>query len=237
MYSNWFGKSCFAISLVLFVTVICRCENNIPDDKLSGKSSWCEDFNKSESDGLPANWQDEGSKLGVPETRSQVVKHSDGTTVLQLKCDKSTGGVIIAPKVNLNKTPIMRWRWRVMNYPNGADGRNPKKDDQPIGIYLGMEDGFIRKKSLAYRWEDLTPKGVEGTVTYAKILSVHYITMRDNKSKAGEWITETRNVANDFKRVYGKVPKKFAVSIIGNSQYTKSNTVAEIDFIEFIPSK
>ena len=61
--------------------------------------------------------------------------------------------------------------------------------------------------------------------------------MRDNKSKAGEWITETRNVAEDFKRVYGKIPHKFALSVIGNSQYTKSNTVAELDFIEFIPAE
>lgn len=231
-----FFKLCITASLCACSTVIC-CGSNTPDDKLSANHAWSEDFNKSESDGLPANWQEEGSKFGVPETKCKVIKSSDGTTVLQIKCDKSTGGVIVAPKVNLNKTPIMRWRWRLLSYPNGADGRNPKKDDQPVGIYLGMEDGFLKKKSIAYRWEDLTPKGFEGTVTYARILTVHYITMRDNKTKAGEWVTETRNVAEDFKRVYGKVPKKFALSVIGNSQYTKSHTVAELDFIEFLPAK
>jgi hypothetical protein len=61
--------------------------------------------------------------------------------------------------------------------------------------------------------------------------------MQDNKTKAGEWVTETRNVAEDFKRVYGKIPQKFALSVIGNSQYTQSNTVAELDFVEFIPAK
>ena len=208
-----------------------------PDKQLSPNRAWSEDFNQPENDGLPANWQEEGSKFGVPETQCQATKLADGTTVLQIKCNKSTGGVIVAPKVNLKKTPIMRWRWRLINYPNGADGRNPKKDDQPIGIYLGMEDGFLKKKSLAYRWEDLTPKGFEGSVTYAKILTVHYITMQDNKTQAGEWVTETRNVAEDFKRVYGKIPKKFALSVIGNSQYTQSNTVAELDFVEFIPAK
>ena len=233
-------KYCFKNSLIfclLLLAAMCCYAGKTPDDKLSANSAWAEDFNKAEKDGLPANWQDEGSKLGVPETLSQATKTSDGTTVLRLTCNKSTGGVIVAPKVNLNKTPIMRWRWRILNYPKGADGRDPKKDDQPIGIYLGMEDGFLKKKSLAYRWEDLTPKGFEGQVTYARILTVHYITMRDNKTKAGEWVTETRNVAEDFKRVYGKVPKKFALSVIGNSQYTKSHTVAELDFIEFLPAK
>ena len=225
-----------ALSLLIYTAMYCYA-GKTPDNKLSENRAWSEDFNTAEKDGLPVNWQEEGSKIGVPETKCQLVKNSDGTTALQLKCDKSTGGIIIAPKVNLNKTPIMRWRWRILNYPQGADGRDPKKDDQPIGIYLGMDDGFLKKKSLAYRWEDLTPKGFEGTVTYAKILTVHYITMQDNRAKAGEWITETRNIAEDFKRVYGKIPKKFAVSVIGNSQYTRSNTVAELDFIEFLPAK
>ena len=225
-----------ALSLLIYTAMYCYA-GKTPHNKLSENRAWSEDFNIAEKDGLPVNWQEEGSKIGVPETKCKLVKNSDGTTALQLKCDKSTGGIIIAPKVNLNKTPIMRWRWRILNYPQGADGRDPKKDDQPIGIYLGMDGGFLKKKSLAYRWEDLTPKGFEGTVTYAKILTVHYITMQDNRAKAGEWITETRNVAEDFKRVYGKIPKKFAVSVIGNSQYTRSNTVAELDFIEFLPAK
>ena len=204
---------------------------------LSSNSSWSDDFSQPQKSGIPQAWKTEGSKFGVPATDCKIKKLEDGTTVLAIKCDKSTGGIIIAPPVNLKKTPIMRWRWRILSYPKGADGRNPKKDDQPIGIYIGTNDGLFKKKSVAYRWEDLTPKGFEGTTSYAGILTVHYITMRDSKTKPGEWITESRNVAEDFKRVYGKVPAKFAVSVIGNSQYTQSNTVAELDFIEFIPAK
>ena len=202
-------------------------------DKLSDNSSWSESFDKAQKSGLPLNWKTEGRKLGVPDTVCTV---KDG--VLQVKCNKSTGGVIVDTRsVDLKKTPIMRWRWRLLNYPNGADGRDPEKDDQPIAVYLGTNAGFFKKKSIAYRWEDITPQGYEGTVTYAGVLSVHFITMRNNTTKAGEWITEERNVAEDFKRVYGKVPREFALSVIGNSQYTKSNTVAELDFIEFIPAK
>ena len=205
--------------------------------KLSANSAWSEDFAQSSKDGMPLKWKEEGSKIGVPETSCQTVKLQDGTSALQVKCDKSTGGIIIAPGVDLKKTPIMRWRWRLLNYPDKADGRNPKRDDQPIGLYLGFNEGFIKKKSIAYRWEDITPKDYEGSTTYAGILSVHFIVMRNNQTKTGEWVTECRNVAEDFKRVYGKVPKKFALSIIGNSQYTASNTVAELDFIEFLPAK
>ena len=236
MQAKSFLKSIISAALLLSGVMLCYGEKT-PDNQLSPNRVWSEDFSSPGKDDQPANWREEGCKVGVPATKCQVVRLKNGTSVLRIQSNRSTGGVIVAPKVDLNKTPIMRWRWRVINYPNGADGRDPKKDDQPIGIYLGMEDGILKKKSLAYRWEDLTPKGFEGTVTYAKILTVHYITMQNNKAKAGDWITETRNVAADFKRIYGKVPRKFALSVIGNSQYTQSNTLAELDFVEFIPAR
>ena len=201
-------------------------------------SVWRDDFACPGKKSLPKQWQTEGLKPGVPKTVCSIKTVPDNSDpVLEIKCNKSTGGIIFdATAIDLKKTPIMRWRWRVLNYPPQADGRNPKTDDQPVAIYVGMADGLIRKKSVAYRWETLTPQGYEGTTTYAKVLTVHFVTMRNHKTPVGEWVTETRNVAKDFQRVYGKIPDKFALSIIGNSQYTRSNTVAEIDYIEFVPA-
>lgn len=201
---------------------------------LTPGAAWTEDFNRPQRSGIPVNWKEEGSKLGVPATDCTIIKSNP--SVLRISCDKSTGGVITAPKIDLRKYPVMRWRWRVMSYPVNADGRNPKTDDQPIAVYVGMNDGLIKKKSIAYRWETLTPRGFIGKTSYAGVLTVNYITMRDHNTKPGEWVIEERNVAEDFKRFYGRIPKEFALSVIGNSQYTQSNTVAEIDFIEFLPA-
>lgn len=208
----------------------------------SEKCSWQELFKAPQRSKkgmiLPAKWQVEGTKHGVPVTNCSIVQDRESKrSILRLTCNRSTGGIIVelTDKVDLKKTPILRWCWRVKNYPKGADGRFSAKDDQPLAIYLGM-DGILSKRSVAYRWEGVTPKGFEGKVDYAGgLVKVHYITMQNQDSPAGKWITETRNVAEDFKRVYGTIPKKFAISIMGNSQYTRSNTVAEVAFVEFIP--
>ena len=225
MYRNIF--SALLICAAVFTTAAAE-----QSGKLSANAVWSDDFSRPQKSGIPAKWKKEGSKWGVPETVCRVVNG-----VLQIKCDKSTGGIIINPRINLKKYPVMRWRWRVLSLPVEGDGRNAKKDDQPVGIYVGTSDGMLKKKSIAYRWENLTPQGFEGKTSYAGILTVNYITMRDHRTPNGEWVTEERNVAEDFKRVYGKVPSEFAISIIGNSQYTQSNTVAEVDFIEFLPAK
>ena len=68
--------------------------------------------------------------------------------------------------IDLQRTPILRWRWRVLEYPPDADGRVPERDDQAIGIYVSY-GGFLGQRSVAYRWETDTPVGAEGTATYA----------------------------------------------------------------------
>lgn len=230
------NKKISVLFCLLFLAALQLAATNQPE-RLSGNAAWSEDFNRSQKNGLPEKWKEEGTKIGVPATVCRV-KNSENISRLEIVCDKSTGGIIIPMRnIDLKKTPVMRWRWRVLNYPAGADGRNPEKDDQPIGIYVGTNAGLFKKKSIAYRWETLTPKGFEGSATYAGILSVHYIVMQNDQVPAGTWITEERNIAEDFKRIYGSVPDKFALSVIGNSQYTSSNTIAELDFIEFIPGK
>lgn len=206
-------------------------------------SVWCENFvsvQTPDENGvvLPRDWQVEGGKIGVPMTVCTVTENKDRRApVLAVHAARSTGGIIcnLSDKVDLNKTPIMRWRWRVLNLPTGGDGRVAAKDDQPVALYVGT-NAWLKKHSIAYRWECETPKGFEGDTSYAGgLVRVHFITLCDKKMPVGEWRTESRNVAADFKKIYGTVPREFALSVMGNSQYTKSDTKAEIAFIEFLP--
>jgi len=48
-------------------------------------------------------------------------------------------------------------------------------------------------------------------------------------------VVEERNIAADFKKAYGEVPTEFVVSVAGNSQYTQTRGLGEVDYIEFLP--
>ena len=50
----------------------------------------------------------------------------------------------------------MRWRWKVVTLPAGADGSKDKLDDQAIGLYVST-GGMFSQKSFALRWETDTP--------------------------------------------------------------------------------
>lgn len=199
---------------------------------LLNSAEWRKDFKNGDpkNNNFPVGWESEGTLPGVPNSKVFV---KDG--VLRLECDKSSGGLIITvDNVDLKKTPVMRWRWRAITLPEGADGRNPSKDDQAVGIYVGLS-GFMHKKSVAYHYDTATPKGEWGETSYIMgIVKVKFLALRNQDDKLGEWYIEERNVAEDLKKFYGEVPTKFGLSIIANSHNTKTKSAAEVDYIEFI---
>ncbi len=194
--------------------------------------AWREDFNSGDPDrqNMPVGWETEGVLPGVPASKAFV---KDG--VLRLESTRSSGGVLrIVEGVDLKKTPIMRWRWRAVTLPPGADGANPEKDDQAVGIYVVLP-GMLGQKSVSYHYETETPKNTWGKASYyLGVVKVQFLVLRNKTDQTGEWYTEERNVLEDLKKCYNTVPEKFGVSIQTNAHNTKTKAAAEVDYVEFI---
>ena len=223
------------------ILTFCGVSLAIPATAEEVHSSYKIDFSAKETRSgrdFPKGWSEKGTKWGVPNTLFYIKKdESNGNgNVLVVEANKATGAIIydVYRHVNLSKTPIMRWRWRVQELPTGADGRNPEKDDQAVSIYVGM--GSLIRKSIAYRWETETPIGASGNACYGGgLVKVTWFCTNNKTTPAGKWIVLERNIAEDFKKIYGEVPREFVVSVGGNSQYTQSRAMAEINYIEFVP--
>ncbi len=177
---------------------------------------------------------------GTPKAKFEVRPLTDREEqpALVMTSDRASATLMIPVKgVDLEKTPVMRWRWRAPKLPEGADGRVAGKDDQAIGIYVGTRAGWLRQNSIAYRWETLTPVGDKGTATYgAGTVRVAWFSLRNQRDGEGPAYEESRNVAEDFKSIYGEVPKEFALSVSCNSQGTDSKAQAVLEWIEFVPA-
>lgn len=197
---------------------------------------WKENFENTIVKGdklFPVNWWNRPGAWLSPATDFFIEK-IDGKNVLKVSSDKSTGAFMynLSGIVDLNKTPILRWRWKAQNLPPGADGRGRKKDDQAVAIYVGT--GTLIYKAVAYRWETETPKGTEELIAYGPA-SIKWYCVRNKTDSLEKWYVEERNIAADFKKAYGFIPDQFIISVAGNSQYTKSKTEAFVDWIEFVP--
>jgi hypothetical protein len=184
---------------------------------------------------LPKNWVVQGKPGVLPAFFSSMIDEGQNVTFLHMEADRGSASLITnAVGVDLSKKPILRWRWRVTTLPEGADGRARSTDDQAIGIYIGTGSTFSNK-SVSYRWDTETPKGSEGNVSYGMgTVKVKWYTLKNKEDAKGVWVTEERNVAEDFMQAWGFYPNEVYVSVSCNSQYTNSRAAADLSWIEFV---
>lgn len=231
-----------AISLTLCAFLAFLCQGRCEDAKrpLDQAKIIRVDFNSEKAyDSFvkyPADWDYKGT-WRVPDAKMYVVKDPEtGANILKMESNKDCGTLLnykLIGKLDLTKTPIMRWKWKVNKLPPGGDARDLEKDDQAIGLYVGY--GRVFRKSVSYRWETETPIGAEGNATYARVVSVRWHCIRNKESPLGKWFVDERNLAEDFKRDYGEVPSDVVLTVSINSEYTGTTAESYLEYVEFLP--
>jgi hypothetical protein len=172
--------------------------------------------------GLPRGW--EGQRWGSP-AYDFTVALDGGAKVLHLKSNNegSTISKSIKGKVNLKDTPILEWRWKAITLPKGGDSRYKATDDQAAQVYVGWErfPKEVRSRLIGYVWDTTVPAG---TIAQSeKTGMVTYVVVRSGTADVGKWITERRNVVEDFRKIYGDAPEApDIISIAIDSNDTKS---------------
>ncbi|HSE94538.1 MAG TPA: DUF3047 domain-containing protein [Methylomirabilota bacterium] len=164
--------------------------------------------------GVPPGWQKQS--WGKPNYDFTIVEDG-GRKVLRLRSDGDSSNVSkeIKDKVKLRDTPILEWSWKVVALPKGADLRRKETDDQAAQIYVTWPrfPEAVRSRIIGYVWDTTAPAGL--TVLSQKTSTVTYVVVRSGAAELGRWLTERRNVLEDFKRIYGEEPEDPSVVSVG----------------------
>ena len=186
---------------------------------------------------LKKEWVQKGKQFGVPMTAFSVVASHGALDkrALEIKAHSSSGFLVARIPDDLwQNYPVMRWRWRIIKKVSFKD---KEVDDQAAVLYFG--DGTMLKQYLvAYRWEHFSALSSESLVKYGMgATTVYRFCVRNKNAETSRWYEEKRNIVEDFKKAFGRLPEgDCALTIGANSQYSKSSTLVEIDFIEFLPA-
>ena len=233
-------KNNVAIIAAMFLVCAILFAANLVFFKKEALPAWKKDFSSAlpGKGGIPDGWVVKG-KPGTKQAVFSVVDNAKGgASFLHMEADSASASLITkVDDVDLKKTPILRWQWRMDILPQGADGRIKSKDDQAISIYVGTGSAF-NNKSISYRWDTETPKESEGNCSYGLgAVKIKWHTLRNKEDRCGRWFIEERNVAEDFKNAWGFYPDTLYISISCNSQYTRSQADADLGWIEFVSPK
>lgn len=172
--------------------------------------------------GIPAGWK--GQNWGSPKYDFTIVT-TDGQKALQMRSanEGSTISKEIKGTVNLKETPILEWSWKVTTLPKDGNSCRKATDDQAGQVFVVWPrfPEAVRSQIIGYVWDTTQPVGT--VCKSEKTGTVTYIVVRSGPAELGKWLTERRNVADDYKRIYGAEPDApSAVSIAIDSNDTNS---------------
>ncbi len=194
---------------------------------------------------LPTGWEPLIFKKINSHTRYSLIKDGD-TLVVQAVSKGSASGLMRKIRVDPEKYPIIRWRWKAENILKNGDVTKKNGDDYPARVYITFEydpagTGFFEKaKFLAtkqvygeyppiatinYIWANKAPVGTYISNPYSKRTKM--IVVESGEEKLKTWVVEERNIFDDYVMAFGKKPPMISgIAIMTDSDNTKESATA-----------
>lgn len=194
---------------------------------------------------LPSDW--------TPLTFANIDRHTryelvdeQGTRVVRAISDGAASGLIRRIRIDPNEFPILQWRWKVANVVEKGDVTQKTGDDYPARIYITFEydpqsaslldaakyraaralfGADTPYRALNYIWERKAPRGSIVPNPYTDWAMM--VVVRSGTAEIGRWLSEERNIVDDYRKAYGTDPPKISgVAIMTDTDNTKSTATA-----------
>jgi hypothetical protein len=174
------------------------------------------------ADGIKPGWT---SKSFKGKTEYTWV-NEDGKTYIKATSKNAASGLIYKIEYDPQKYSYITWQWKVDNIIAAGDALQKSGDDYGARIYVVFSSFFFwNTKAINYIWANKLPKNqaVPNPYTSNDIM----ISVESGPANTGKWITETRNVYEDYIRFFGKKPSKVsAIAIMTDTDDTGESTSA-----------
>jgi hypothetical protein len=215
----------------------------------SAESLWVGRFESGES-AIPAPWRVEQIDPRVPPTL-YTLRHWDGLQAVEARARKSMALLARPLSIDLEKTPILCWQWRIDAPLVNADMSRKSGDDYAARVYLTFaippaQLGFATRAKLAlarsiygdqvpdaalnYVWDNRHPVGTLQHNTYSD--RARMLVVRSGAASAGRWVSEQRNVREDFQRAFGPLEQQLQALVLA-SDTDNTGEEAHAGFADF----
>jgi len=210
------------------------------------------DFSE-ESVQVPSPWQVVQLDKKVPPTQYQI-KHWDGVLGIEARADKSMALLARPVTVDLNRTPILCWRWRVDAPLLKADLATKAGDDYAARVYVSFvlppsEIGWVLRGKLAlartiygdavpdaalnYVWDNRYPVGTRRPNAYTD--RAHLIVAESGAANAGKWVEARHDVQEDVIAEFGSAQARLSqLSVAADTDNTGEKAHAGFADFHFV---
>jgi hypothetical protein len=200
---------------------------------------------EAEGNALPAYWKPFTFKKIKRHTTYTLVKDGD-TVVIKAVAEASASGLTREIKINPKEYPTVQWRWKVKNILKKGDVYRKEGDDYPARLYITFEYdpsklGLLERAkyeavrllygqypplgAINYIWESKAPIGTIVPNPYTN--QVMMIIVESGEANLNQWVSEERNVSDDYKKAFGEEPPMISgVAIMTDTDNTGESATA-----------
>jgi hypothetical protein len=113
-----------------------------------------------------------------------------------------------------------------------ADMRTLEGSDAPARVYVAFSFGFGNwaTRLINYVWASSMKPGTQVPSVFSP--SSRILVLEGGSEKTGVWVSEERNVFEDYRRLYGEEPGEVVgIALMTDSDNTRSEAIADYDDI------
>lgn len=175
-----------------------------------------------------------------------------GKNILKAESRASASAIVHRRVFNVYENPRLTWRWKVTQLSDRGNPKEKSGDDYPIRVYVmfqyepslaSLGDRLIYNATRAI-YGKYPPHSTINYVWTGTNISERYIrspytdkacmvVLERGSGRVGQWVEESVNVLDDYRRVFGKDPPAMAaLAVMSDSDNTQTGAVAYLDFME-----
>ena len=176
-------------------------------------------------------WAGFEAKVFEGETVYSAAPDAPVNGALHARSEGAASGLFRDQPVDLVATPWLCWQWRAVEHPDATDHRTRAGDDYAARVYVVDRRGLMGLTSISinYVWT-----GSPVTADHWPNPFTDRVIMVPLRSGVHGWTAESRNVRDDFQRLFGEdVAQIDAVAIMTDSDNSGTSAAAMYGPISF----
>jgi hypothetical protein len=127
------------------------------------------------------------------------------------------------------------WGWRVARFPEGADEKVEGRMDNAAAVYVVFAGG-LRRYAIKYVWSRKYPAGENWRAQDGPFEKMQLVVRRGPSGETGVWLRESVDIADEFRRYFGKDADGAVLPVAGIGVLTDGDgtrSAAEADYADF----
>ena len=194
---------------------------------------------------FPDGWQPLTFKGIERHTRYELETAGKGVVVKAVS-QQSASGLVRPLAITPREYPFIEWRWKVENILQKGNVTQKTGDDYPARIYITFSinpetAGYLERmryraaqliygpdvpyRAITYIWGSNSKIGARVANAYTDRVVMYVIENGDEKLQ--QWVTERRNIYDDYSQAFGEEPYRITgVAIMTDTDNTQESATA-----------